>query len=55
MDMELEKFKTIKSKITQYYEMRKDVNRDGIEKIDDLEALNNTQIEELNNLKRKID
>ena len=55
MDMELEKFKTIKSKITQYYEMRKDVNRDGIEKIDDLEALNNTKIEELNNLKRQID
>lgn len=55
MDENFEKFETLKSKITQYYEMRKEANRDGIEKTDDLEELANDKVEELNALKREID
>lgn len=55
MEEKFENFETVKSKITAYYEIRNDLGRDGIERIEGIEALANSKIEELNRLKKEID
>lgn len=55
MEERFENFEMVKTKITEYYELRNDIGRDGIEKTDGIEALANSKVEELNELKKEID
>ncbi len=49
MEERFENFEMVKTKITEYYELRNDIGRDGIE------AFANSKVEELNELKKEID
>ena len=55
MEERFENFEMVKTKITEYYELRNDIGRDGIETTGGIEALANSKVEELNELKKAID